>query len=322
MAGFAMPLRRLPSLSGLKAFEAAARRLSFKAAAQELSVTPGAVSQRIRALEDELGVTLFVRRPRAVSLTEAGRRLQPDLTEGFLQIRQAVDAVRPEARATLRVNSSGPTISKWLLPRLHRFTEQFPDLVVNLETEAGLNCFTKDPPDVAVRCTRQPGPGLFARRIHEEILIPVASPAMLERTGLRSVQDIANATFLHDSSMGNYGLSLGWKDWFDRAGLKPPSQTGGMKFARQAADQAVDAAIAGGGLGLGRSLLVFDALRDGRLVCPFGPVLRTGVSYFVVCSKGRECEPHIAAFMDWACEEAELLSTMYALHDAPSRNRV
>lgn len=313
-----MPLRRLPSLSGLRAFEAAARRLSFKAAAQELSVTPGAISQRIRSLEEELGITLFVRRPRAVSLTEAGRRLQPDLTEVFLQIRQAVDAVRPDTVATLRVNSSGPTLSKWLVPRLHRFTELVPDLVVNLETEAGLNCFTKDPPDVALRCTRQPGPGLYARRLHEEILIPVASPSLLDRCGVRSAQDIAKATLLHDTSMGNYGLSLGWKDWFDRAGIKPPAQSGGLQFAGQAADQAIDAAIAGGGIVLGRSLLVYDALRDGRLVCPFGPVLRTGVSYFVVCSKGRECEPHIAQFLDWTSEEAELLTTMYALHDAPS----
>ena len=141
---------------------------------------------------------------------------------------------------------------------------------------------------------------------------------MLDRCGARSAQDIAKATLLHDTSMGNYGLSLGWKDWFDRAGIKPPAQSGGLQFAGQAADQAIDAAIAGGGIVLGRSLLVYDALRDGRLVCPFGPVLRTGVSYYVVCSKGRECEPHIAQFLDWTSEEAELLTTMYALHDAPS----
>ena len=313
-----MPLRRLPSLSGLKAFEAAARRLSFKAAAQELSVTPGAVSQRIRALEEELGVTLFVRKTRAVALTEMGRRLQPELTAGFLQIRQAVDSIRPEARPTLRINSSAPILSKWLMPRLHRFTAQFPELTVNLETEAGLNCFTKDPPDVVLRYTRQPGPGLYARRIHDEILLPVASPDFLQRADLRSPGDLAQAPLLHDTSMENFSGALDWECWFDRAGLESCPPAGGVKFARHAADQAIDAAVSGAGVVLGRSLLCYDALRDGRLACPFGPVLRTGVSYFVVCTKGRENEPHIAGFFDWACEEAELLSTMYALHDAPS----
>lgn len=313
-----MPMRRLPSLSGLKAFEAAARRLSFKAAAQELSVTPGAVSQRIRALEEELGVQLFERKPRAVNLTEMGQKLQPDLTSGFMHIRQAVDGIRPEQQATLRINSSGPMISKWLLPRLHRFTSQFPDLIVNLETEAGLNCFAKDPPDVAMRFTRQPGPGLFARRLHDEILIPVASPDFLRRHNVQTPRDVAHVPLLHDTSLVTLGLSLDWNHWFALVGLEGSAASGGVQFNRQASDQAVDAAIAGSGMVLGRSLLIADALRDGRLACPFGPVLRTGVSYFLVCSAGREVESHVSGFLDWAYEEAELLSTLHALHDTPS----
>ena len=122
-----MPFRRLPALGSLRAFEAAARHTSFKAAATELSVTPGAVSQRVKLLEEDLGVSLFERGPRGVSLTDAGRQLQPTLTTAFMRMRDAVDAVRARERAPLRLDSSGPIIRKWLLPRLHRLYRAAPD---------------------------------------------------------------------------------------------------------------------------------------------------------------------------------------------------
>ncbi|MEL7012310.1 MAG: LysR family transcriptional regulator, partial [Pseudomonadota bacterium] len=129
-----MPLRRMPSLSALRAFEAAARRMSFKDAALELAVTPGAVSQQIRLLEDELGVMLFTRATRSVSLTEAGRCLQPAVSGGFLQIREAVDRVCPEKRPTLSILAAADNIRNWLLPHLHQFTSEQPDISTNVRT--------------------------------------------------------------------------------------------------------------------------------------------------------------------------------------------
>lgn len=311
-----MPLRRLPSLTALRAFEAAARRLSFKSAATELSVTPSAVSQKIRALEADLDVTLFERTARSVALTDEGRQLQPDLTAAFLQIRQAVDRVRPSPLKSLRINSSGAVIAKWLLPRLHRFTERHPELDVSVETDSALVDMSPGGPDIVIRFTRSLPETLYARRLHEELLIPVASLELIERLDLRTPKDILRTSLLHDTSLSVFAESPNWNSWFRAAGLAGQAPRTGVRFARQAADHAIDAAVSGTGVALARSLLVHGALSDGRLVSPFGPVLCMGVSYFVACRHGAETEPHIADFLDWAEEEAALLSTLKSLHMA------
>lgn len=308
-----MPLRRMPALGSLRAFEAAARRLSFKDAACELSVTPGAVSQQIKSLEEDLGIPLFVRATRSVALTEAGRALQPELTAGFLQIRQAVDKVRPGQSKNLRINSSNPIISKWVLPRLHRFTALVPDLQVNIETESGLNEMRDDGPDVVIRFTKTLSNDLYFREIHEELLLPVASPDLINRLKIEKPSDLVRAPLLHDTSFVAFGDDNSWDKWFSLTGLPKAGHRRGVSFERHAADQAIDAAIGGAGFALGRSLLVHDALKDGRLICPFGPILSVGIKYYVCCRHGSEREPNIARFMDWAQEEAALLSTLKAM---------
>ncbi len=302
-----MPFRRLPALASLRAFEAAARLSSFKDAAAELAVTPGAISQQVRALEDDLGVKLFTRAVRAVTLTEAGQSLQPAVSSAFLQLRDAVDQVRPKATQPLRVESSGPIIRKWLLPRLHRFAERYPELPVSFETVGHVTTFGKDGPDVVIRFTRAPGEGLFAVKLCEDFLVPLASPDLIAQLDLRCSADIVRAPLLHDSSAEVFGQNLNWSGWFSRAGLDTVGAQRGMRFERQAADHAIDAAVNGAGVVLARRFLARNEMLDGRLVIPFGPVLPMHVSYFVICQKGDETRPEIASFINWSREEAAVL---------------
>ncbi|MEM9783315.1 MAG: LysR substrate-binding domain-containing protein [Pseudomonadota bacterium] len=299
-----MPLRRLPALGSLRAFEAAARLCSFKAAAAELAVTPGAISQQIRGLEQDLEVKLFRRAVRSVSLTEAGRQLQPALTAAFLQIRDAVDQVRPRAQASLRVDSSGPIISKWLLPRLHRFAERYPDLGVTIQSNNGLSDIASGAADVAIRFTHRPGPDLFAAKLCAEHVLPLASPELVSRLDLRAPSDMARAPLLHDTSAEVFADPPDWPCWFERAGLDPMGAQRGMRFDRHAADHAIDAAVNGAGVVLGRGFLARTDMLEGRLVSPFGPALPMAVGYYVVCRAGLETRPDLAAFINWIRDES------------------
>ncbi|MEL6479874.1 MAG: LysR substrate-binding domain-containing protein [Pseudomonadota bacterium] len=297
----AMPSRRLPALGALHAFEAAARLSSFKAAAAELSVTPGAISQRIRTLEEDLKVRLFTRSVRQVTLTDAGRQLQPELAAAFLQIRDAVDRLAPAGDEPLRVEASAPVIAKWVLPRLHRFTERYPALSVSIGTGHDLRPCGEG--EVFIRFNETPGMGVFAVKLCEEHLLPLASPELVERLDLRKPADILRAPLLHDMSYTLYPNDPCWATWFVRAGLNPADAKRGMRFDPMAHDHAMDAAASGAGVVLGRRLLARGDMAEGRLVCPFGPVIPMNVNYYVLCREGHEARPGIAAFINWMREE-------------------
>lgn len=305
-----MPLRRLPPLASLRAFEAAARLSSFKAAAAELSVTPGAVSQHIRALEEDLGVKLFARSVRAVALTETGRALQPPITAAFLQIRNALEQARPRPEAPLQVESSGPIISKWLLPRLSRFAERDPDRAVVIQSVSDISEFAETGPDVILRFTRLPAPGLFTRKLCDEYMLPLASPELIERLDLREPADLVRAPLLHDTSGELFENAPDWPAWFARVGLDPSLAQRGVRFDARAADHALDAAVAGAGVVLGRRFLATTDLLEGRLVSPFGPILPMRASYFVVCREGDETRADIAAFLTWICDEISAIADL------------
>lgn len=302
-----MPLRRMPPLGSLRAFEAAARLSSFKKAAAELSVTPGAISQQIRTLEEDLGVKLFTRAVRRVVLTDPGRELQPALSAAFLQIREAVDRARPEAKAPLRVESTSAIISKWLLPKLHRFGERNPDLGVTIGTMNQIRpCAERE---VFIRFSTTPGEGVFGLKLCDEFVLPLASPDLVERLDLRTPQDLHRAPLLHDMSLSVFQHAPAWPDWFAKAGLNGADAGRGMRFDRSSADHAIDAAVNGGGVVLARMVLARNDMLEGRLVCPFGPVLPIHISYFVVCRDGDQKRPDVAAFLDWAAEEAAAMTS-------------
>ena len=311
-----MPLRRLPSLTALRAFEAAARLGSFKAAAQELSVTPGAISQSVRALEEDLGVALFHRTTRAVSLTEEGQVLHPDVTRSFLCIQQAVDRVATTGTRRLTINSTPPLITKLLLPRLPRFTADHPEVDISIETEFDLNALQSGGPDVVIRVTRQAPDHVHAIRLFDEVLLPVASPALIERLSLETPADLRRAPLLTDTSMAIFEGAPDWEDWFEAARVDAPDLSRGVAFERRAADYVVDLAISGAGVLLARSSICHSALSAGLLVCPFGPALRTDVGVYVMCRHEIKAQPHVRAFLGWMKSEAALVTTLNALVSA------
>ena len=299
-----MPLRRLPPLNSLRAFEAAARHASFKTAADELAVTPAAVSQQIRSLEDDLGVPLFSRGARSVALTREGRRLQGGLTEAFMKMRVVVDAVRAPDAETLSITCSGPVATKFLAPRLSRFHDSHPDTAVQIDASFDVEPLGEAGPHIALRFGNQPDRNLHSVKLASEQLIPMVSPELAERLSLTTPNDIKRAPLIHDESlMKRYQNIPSWADWFAGVGIDPFEANRGTRFSSYG-DQAIDAAVGGAGVLLGRVGLAANDLLAGRLICPFGPSIDLDLSYYVVCEAGTEDTPAIAAFMDWIKQEA------------------
>lgn len=308
-----MPMSRLPSLLSLRAFEAAARRGSIKDAASELAVTPGAVSQQIKALETDLGVDLFVRKTRAIELTRQGRQLQPTVTESFLKMRQAVDDVRPGQAQHLNIYAAGMIIRSWLLPNLHRFTTANPEVETKIETRHSWEEFGFGEDEIAFRLAAEPPKDVYARPIHKLLLLPVATREFIERHKVKTAEDFYRLPLLEDVILGLFGDDAAWDLWFDKAGLTKGRPDYEMTFDPLSADYALDMALDGQGVMLGWSIQVHQALSQGRLQFVCGPVLETGFSYYLMCNKTQARKPHVIAFMGWVEKEAAVLSTLNAL---------
>lgn len=300
-----MPLRRLPPLNALRAFEAAARHASFKSAADELAVTPAAVSQQIRALEDDLRVPLFNRGARSVALTRDGRRLQSGLTEAFMKMRVAVEAVRAPESEVLSITCSGPLATKCLAPRLSRFHDVHPDISVQIDASFDLEPLTATGPHIALRFGNPPDRNLHAVWLATEMLVPMVSPELAERLALNTPEDIQRAPLIHDESLTTWFQNIpSWADWFASVGLDPAGANRGTRFSSYG-DQAIDAAVGGSGVLLGQVGLAANDLQAGRLICPFGPSIELDLNYYAVCEAGAEGTPAIAGFLDWIKQEAE-----------------
>lgn len=292
----------LPPLNALRAFEAVARHLSFKAAADDLSVTPAAVSQHIKGLEERLAQPLVIRGNRTIALTPAGRRLASGLTEGFDRLAEAVASIREPADARVIVVSAGPAVSaKWLAPRIWRFIERHPDLDVRLSANLGFADFTTDGVDIGIRFGRVRYDGLFGERLVDEAILPLANPATVAQANLRRPADLVRVALLHDGSTADIPGTPGWAEWLAAAGVTTIDPSQGLRFTQ--ADHALDAVAAGAGVVMGRRTLAAGDLIAGRLVCPFGPMLPSGYAFHLVCRAGREAEPKIAAFRAWMAEE-------------------
>lgn len=295
--------RRLPPLNALRAFEAAARLGSFVAAAEELSVTPAAISHQVKGLEEALGVALFTRSHRAVTLTREGRRLQPGLSDGFSQLELAVASVRPVERNGPLVVSCGPSFAaKWLVPRLEGFLARHPDLTVRVEAEARVVDLAAEEVDLGVRLTAaEPGPGLIAESMFGERLFPVCAPRL--RVGLRRASELELQTLIYDDLFEALPKAGHWADWLKAAGL------GGLKPRRKLhysfTTLALDSAIRGQGVAMGRSSLVCADLQSGALVKPFDVTVPSGLSYQLVRSADAPEHPGSPALRAWLLEEAD-----------------
>lgn len=292
---------RLPPLTALRAFDAAARHMSFAKAADELHVTPAALSFQIKSLEEHLGAPLFRRLNRAVELTEAGRALAPGASDGFQTLANAWrSAERTQDNQTLTITAGPAFTAKWLAPRLYEFAQTHPDIELRFSASLKLMDFGRDAIDVAIRFGRGAGEDLFSVPLAEEWLCPVMTPAMA--TLYPSVESLMDAPLIFDDSIRFLEPKVDWETWFKALGhgFAPKH---GPRFSQ--ADHAIDAALAGVGVVLGRRALVVKDLDDGRLVAPVPTAINTGARFRFLCAHGAENRPQIVAFREWMMEEIE-----------------
>lgn len=287
-------------LNALRAFEAIARHLSFARAADELHVTPAALSHQIRALESQLGLELFHRRARAIELTDAGRLIYPGLHAGFDGVRNAVGQLERKREGNVLVISATPgLVAKWLMPRLWRFLHAHPDIDARVSAALKIADFAAEDVDVAIRLSKGDHPDLHVEKLFDDSMLPVCSPRLVEQ-GLRSAADLPRFPLIHyDIAMSMRAPPL-WADWFAVACIQGDA-TRGLKV--NVADHALDAAVAGAGVSLSFKLIASDDVHSGRLVCPFGPELPLSSGYHFVCPKGHEKRSNVRAFHDWLFAE-------------------
>lgn len=297
--------RRHPApLNALRAFEAAARSLSFQAAAGELFVTPAAISHQVKRLEAYLGVKLFHRGHRSVELTGEGEALAASLGELFGRLDTALDQITANAKTRLRVSTVESFAAKWLAPRLHRFHRGCPDIRVHVETGNPHVDFVRDGIDVAIRY----GPGGYAGMSCELLVaapvFPVCAPSLLadgERP-LAVADDLRRHTLLHDESASGHAGVPDWPAWLEAAGATQVDASRGPVFSSIYLAQ--EAAVAGHGVALGVAPLVEEDLDRGRLARPFTHALANPHAFWIVHPHGAEANPAVSAFRSWLRQEA------------------
>jgi LysR family glycine cleavage system transcriptional activator len=299
-------VRRFPGLGPLRALDAAARHLSFTKAADELGVTPGAVSVQIRAIEDQLGVRLFWRTSRMVRLTGAGEVMARAAGEALDSVARAVERVAPAggSRRVLTVSVGMSFAAKWLVPRLDRFRRLHPGVDVRLDVTERLVDFAREEVDVAVRFGAGLYPGLRADRLFEEELFPVCSPRLLagERP-LREPADLRHHTLVHLDWQPEGEAWPDWPMWLLAAGVGDVDPAPGIRFKETAL--VLQAALEGQGVALGNTSLVAGDLAAGRLVRPFSLSLKgpPHFAYYLV-SPRTAARSLVEAFRTWMLSEA------------------
>jgi LysR family glycine cleavage system transcriptional activator len=291
---------RLPSLNGLRAFEAAARHLSFTNAASELNVTQTAISHQIKRLEEELGVRLFVRQNRALTLTPEAKEYLPGIRAAFNDLRLATDRLlRKDNGHVLTVSTLASLAAKWLLPRLSAFQHAHPGIDVRITTSMNLVDFRNGDVDAAIRYGRGQWPGVRADWLMADQLFPVCSPALLAGDRpLRCPEDLAQHVLLHSTNEDD------WRLWLTAAGLPTDiSKEHGVTF--DLILMVVQAAIDGIGVAIGRTSYVQDDIAKGRLVVPFKFTLPSDAGFYLVSPAGRPDSPKLAAFRHWLVASAQ-----------------
>lgn len=289
--------RHLPPLNALPGFEAAARHLSFSRAADELGVTHGAVSRAVRNLEDHLGVQLMIRATRSVRLTPIGAAFAAEVRDVLEHLTSATSAAAGQSSGVVNVSTIDSFAARWLMPRLSRFRQAHGNVDVRVATSERPADFVSDGIDLAIRCGSGRYPGLTSELLMEEDHFPVCSPKLLKgRPPLRTPADLACHTLLHDV------FTVDWAIWLRSAGIDRVNADGGPTFL--SSDHAIQAAIRGEGVVLGRSALVADELSAGRLVRPFKLSLPAGFAYYVVYPPRAVKRPSVKAFRDWLIAEA------------------
>jgi LysR family transcriptional regulator, glycine cleavage system transcriptional activator len=291
-------LRRLPSLNALKAFEAAARHESFTRAADELCVTQGAVSHQVKALETEIGVKLFNRERQRLVITGAGREYLAVVRDALDRIAVGTDRlVQRQSSGVLTVSTSPDFAAKWLVNRLGRFAEAYPDIDLRVSATMHHVDFAREEVDLAVRHGDGNWAGLDVVRLCSEQLFAVCSPKLLSaRRRVTKPADVLKFPLVHLDDRRE------WSKWLEAAGVASPELSHGPVLNRPS--MVIDAAVDGQGVALARSALAAWDLINGRLVRPFELALRLSKNYWIVCPKATSALPKIATFRAWLLAEA------------------
>ncbi|CAM2146314.1 Glycine cleavage system transcriptional activator [Pararobbsia alpina] len=301
-------MKSIAYLNALRAFEASARHQSFSAAAAELHVTPAAVGQLVRTLEDALGTQLFARasagRTRLIP-TEVAERALPDIRAGFDRLAIGMERLKEGSTSgVLTVTVSPAFAAKWLLPRIDTFQAAWPDMDVRLDTSLKPVDFVAQQIDIGVRYGSGSWPGLAAEKLMDEEVYPVCSPKFKsQHRAMRTPADLTQETLIHDLSMDEQSGFPSWSDWLRKAGATKSAVKRGMKINNSAA--VLQAAIDGQGIALARSVMARDDLAAGRLVRLFPDVsLPSSLAYYIVYRPDCAALPRIAAFRSWLIDAA------------------
>ncbi len=296
--------RRLPPLNSLRVFETVARHLSVTKAADELSVTPAAVSHQIKTIEDHLGIPLFQRNKGSLLLTDAGQAILPGIRGAFEQLAAAIEEIDNLGDAGVLTISVAPSFAaKWLLPRLDRFQTKYPEIDVRVAASMSLADFHSDGVDLAIRYGAGRYPDLHVERLLDEAVFPVCSPALLKAAiPLDTPAALKHQTLLHDDSPDDDPSCPTWPMWLKAAGVSDVDGARGPKFNQSSL--VVEAAVLGRGVALGKSLLAAADLAAGRLVKPFGDAVSVDFAYFIVCPQAKLALRKVTLFCDWLRGEA------------------
>jgi len=296
--------RKLPPLNALRAFEAAARHLSFTKAAGELNVTQAAISHQVKTLEEHLGLPLFRRLNRRLVLTEAGQVYLPVLREAFDAIASGTSRLnRDDSSGPLHVTVVPSLAAKWLLPRMSRFRDRHPDIDVMVSANNSLIDFSEGTFEMGIRYGAGNYPALETTLLFGDEVFPVCSPRLLEGPyPLRTPEDLRHHTLLHDE-VSRQDESPDWRSWLQAVGVTEVDWRRGPGFSDSS--MVIEAAAAGQGVALGHRWLAAADLEGGRIVMPFGPVLPSKFSYYVVSPRGIAERRRVRLFREWLVGEAQ-----------------
>lgn len=285
--------RRLPPLNSLKAFEAAARNLSFTKAADELYVTQAAVSHQIKTLEEHLGLKLFLRRNRSLLLTEEGQAYFLDIKDIFGQLVDATEKLLARgAKGSVAVSLTPSFAIQWLVPRLHSFNVMHPEIDIRIKAQDLDENSLTDDVDVAIYYGRGNWHGVQSHKLHTEYLVPLCSPLLLSGPKpLNHVEDLQNHMLLHDMTRKP------WKTWFKTIGVNNTRVNQGPIFSHSS--MVLQAAIHGQGVALVNSVLARPEIDSGRLVVPFNHALESKNAFYLVVRESQAELGKIVAFKEW-----------------------
>ncbi len=296
-------LSRLPPLNALRAFEASARHRSFSRAAEELNVTPAAISHQMKGLEEFLGAKLFRRAKRTLMLTPAGQSLLPGIRKGFSAFSEAMEEFGLyDETGMLTVAVTPSFAAKWLVHRIEHFNIAYPDVDIRMSTSMSLTDYARDGVEIGVRYGRGDYENLVSEHLLSTEITPVCSPRLLSGDRpLEMPKDLGNFTLLHDDSHRHEEMYPDWAMWLRAVGATNVDPSHGLRF--DTAGEAQNAAIEGVGVALGRTTLFSDDIAAGRLVRVFDLVLPSDLAYWIVYTEASIKRPKVRAFRDWLKSE-------------------